>query len=243
MKNQAVRSQPMTPAQRRAMDRTQKRHPRQQRPGILHQVSRGNIIAGFVTIAIVVGALVYALVRTSTAVSTPGLTSPESLNPAPSQPAVGTRAPNFALRDNSGQLHTLAAQQGHPVLVEFFAVWCPVCQGEAPIMAQITRNYVPKGVRVWSILASPYGPNYDLSGRTDLTLAKSADLAWFAHRFDVQHPQLIDPTFATVNRYGVGAYPGLYVVNPKGVITYAAEGHRDYSTLARALDHALRAAR
>ena len=197
------------------------------------------LVGGIVTIAIVAAVLVYALVRTNSSTASSGLTDPNALNPRSSLLSTGTSAPDFVLKNSNGTSHHLAAQRGHPVLLEFFAVWCPVCQGEAPTMKQLTSTYVPKGVRVWSILANPYGRNYEDSGQTDLRLANNGDLAWFAQKFGVHHPQLIDPKFKVVNEYGVGAYPGLYVVNSKGVISYAAEGHQSYGTLAKALNRAL----
>jgi hypothetical protein len=106
-------------------------------------------------------------------------------------------------------------------------------------MAQLTNHYVPQGVRVWSVLSNPYGRNYESSGETDLSLASKSDLSWFAQTFRVQHPQLIDPQFGTVNEFGIGGYPGLYVIDPKGKITFVADQHESYTTLARALDKAL----
>jgi len=152
----------------------------------------------------------------------------------------GSRAPDFTLRDTNGQAFRLSAQRGHSDLLEFFAVWCPVCQGEAPTIARITREYVPHGVRVWSILANPYGPNYELSGRSDLTLATTKDLGWYAQKFNVRHPQLIEPQFSVVNEYGIRAYPGQYVVGSRGIITHVASGREPYVTLSAALDKTLK---
>lgn len=198
-------------------------------------------IGSIVTVLVVLGVFAWAVFRSNavTTATPSALANPNALNPAPQLLSVGSQAPNFTLRDANGKAYSLAAQRGHPVLLEYFAVWCPICQGEAPIMAQLTKHYTPKGVRVWSVLSNPYGPNYDSSGRTDLSLATRSDLSWFARTFNVQHPQLIDPQFATVNKYGIVGYPGLYVVDPNGKITFVADQHESYSTLAKALDRAL----
>ncbi|HEX6508295.1 MAG TPA: TlpA disulfide reductase family protein, partial [Chloroflexota bacterium] len=200
-----------------------------------------NILGGVATLLIVAAVFGYAIFRSySTASGTSAaLTDPNALNPVTNMQSVGSQATNFTLRDASGKAYTLAAQRGHPVLLEYFAVWCPICRGEAPIMAQVTKNYVPKGVRVWSILASPYGRNYEASGGTDLSLATKSDLSWFAQTYNVQHPQLIDPNFSVVNAYGINAYPGLYVIASNGKITYASSGHESYTTLAKQLNKAL----
>jgi peroxiredoxin len=201
--------------------------------------SRLNIVGSIVTVLVVLAIFGWAVFR-SYAVTTPNaLANPNALNPASRLLAVGSAAPDFTLRDVNGTVHHLAGQRGHPVLLEYFAVWCPVCRGEAPIIAKLTNAYTPKGIRVWSVLANPYGSNYESSGRTDLSLATKDDLAWFARTYNVKHPQLIDPQFQTVNRYGIYGYPGLYVVDPNGKISYVADNHESYGTLSKQLDRAL----
>jgi thiol-disulfide isomerase/thioredoxin len=193
-----------------------------------------------VTILIVAAIFGYSALRSTNASSSPaGLTDPKALAPASALLAPGQVAPDFTLHDLMGGSYTLSAQRGHPVLLEFFAVWCPVCQGEAPIMARLTHEYATKGVTVWSILANPYGKDYEHSGYSDLRLADKGDLAWYGRSFNVQHPQLIDPSFSTVNTYGISGYPGIYVVNRNGTIGYVRSGHVPYATLARALNKAL----
>lgn len=235
------RGKRVTRTQRRAMERAEKRQ-RTRQSGRFAGLPMATLIGGLVTILAVLTIITVGLLRSYASTSSRGgLTDAQALNPQPALLAVGQQAPDFTLQDTAGKSYSLAAQRGHPVLLEFFAVWCPVCQGEAPTIAQLTQNYVPKGVRVWSVLASPYSRNYDISGGSDLSLATSADLAWYARSFNVRHPQLVDPKFNTVNQYGVNAYPGIYVVNRKGAITYAAVGHQDYAKLSAALNRALSA--
>lgn len=193
------------------------------------------MIGGIVTILAVLAILAYAVLRQSGTSTAARLSDPQTLNPAAQQLAVGQKAPDFALRDASGKSYSLAAQQGHPVVLEFFAVWYPMCHAEAPAIARLTKDFVPKGVRVWSVLANPYGKNYELSGKTDLSLATKADLTWYAQEYNVHHPQLVDPNFQTVNQYGINDYPGLYIIDGKGVIRYSSAGQRPYTVLARQL--------
>lgn len=202
----------------------------------------GTIIGVLLTVGVLGVILVKTLTSTNSVSTSGGLTDAQALNPAPRMLPTNSVAPNFTLRDGGGKSYTLALQRGHPVLLEFFAVWCPICQGEAPIVAHLAKTYVPKGVRVWSVLANPYGKYYEDSGETDLRLANKGDLAWFARTFKVEHPQLVDATFRVVNQYGINAYPGLYVIDPRGRIVYAFAGHPSYQTLAAQLDKALKTA-
>jgi thiol-disulfide isomerase/thioredoxin len=148
---------------------------------------------------------------------------------------VKSKAPDFDLATVDGQHYRLSALRGHPVLLEFFAVWCPHCQREAPILNRIDQAFASQGLRSLLILANPYGHNYDVSGGTDRRLANRGDIAWFQQTFKVAHPILIDPTFATVNRYGVNGYPTIYVLDRKGVIRSATSGEVPYQQLAAAV--------
>jgi thiol-disulfide isomerase/thioredoxin len=41
---------------------------------------------------------------------------------------------------------SLASLRGHPVLLFFWAHWCPDCKAEAPVLADLMRIYAPKGL-------------------------------------------------------------------------------------------------
>lgn len=228
-----------TRAQRRAAERAQQRE-QKNHPQHARRLPRASIIGGVVTVLAFAAILIYTYTRSTTSESATGLTDAAALNPQPALIATGRPAPDFSLKDASGTTHRLSAQRGHPVLLEFFAVWCPVCHAEAPTIARLTREYEQRGVRVWSILANPYGPDYEVSHYSDLTPVQSQDLNWFATTYDVHHPQLIDPSFATVNAYGISKYPGMYLIDKRGVIRLATSGALRYGALAHALDRVLK---
>jgi peroxiredoxin len=169
------------------------------------------------------------------------VTTPGAYQPKANLLKVGTKAPNFTLKGVDGKSYSLAAQRGHLVVLEFFAVWCPHCQAESSVIRQIQAAYAPKGVRIWAILASPYGPNYDKSNGTDLTLATKDDLAWFRRTFHEDVPMLVDPKFSVMKQYGNNGYPGIFVIDRNGVIVSSTSGEESYSVLAKALDKGLKA--
>jgi peroxiredoxin len=225
-------------AQRRAAEREEHTHQRR----TIRRVHLRQRIAVALIAAVLVVAAGYAGISHLRANSKtlPALTTVAALDPSTSLIPREQIAPGFHLKDASGSTYSLWAQHGHPVLLEFFATWCPVCHHEAPVMERIERAYAAKGVRVWSVLANPYGRNYELSGRTDLSLATVADLHWYAKTYGATYPLLVDPAFTTVNRYGAGQYPTLYVIGKTGMVSYAASGLETYSTLSGQIDRVLK---
>lgn len=183
---------------------------------------------------VLVAILVAVLIANET-VATAGLVDATKLNPGGQLLSTGTRAPNFTLPTADGKRYTLSAFRGKPVLLEFFAVWCPHCQRESTVLNQIDRQFEPRGLQTLAILANPYGKNYDNSGGNDLSIATKSDIAWFEQTFGVTHPTLIDPTFTTVNAYNAGSYPTIYVLDKQGIIRYANSGEQPYATLAQAI--------
>jgi thiol-disulfide isomerase/thioredoxin len=49
-------------------------------------------------------------------------------------PAVGTQAPEFSLRDSNGKLVALSDFRGRKVMINFWATWCPPCVEEMPML-------------------------------------------------------------------------------------------------------------
>ncbi len=61
----------------------------------------------------------------------------------------GKRAPALDVSHWLGRKPpTLAALEGRPVLLFFWAHWCPDCKAEAPLIARIKKEYGPKGLVV-----------------------------------------------------------------------------------------------
>jgi peroxiredoxin len=201
------------------------------------QIIGGAIAAAVVAIVIVVA--VGRSVAGSQKATGPPIVTPGSYQPKSQLLQTGTKAPGFTLTDVHGKSYSLAAQRGHPVLLEFFAVWCPHCQAEAHIIQNLATQYAPKGVRVWAILSNPYGRNYDNSFGLDTSVVSANDLKWFASTFHEHVPQLVDPAFRVPNVYGAHAYPTIYVINKGGVITHASSGEIPQGDLASALNSAL----
>lgn len=210
-----------------------RRGSRRGRPPI--RLGRGIVAA--VALVVVVAALIVSrsLGRSQPTSTGPALTTPTALAPAQQPLAVGTTAPDFDLATLDGQRYRLSSLRGQPVLLEFFAVWCPHCQAEVPTLNKLSSTFAPNGLKVLGILANPYGRTYDTSSGTDRSPATAEDLAWYIRTFGVNYPSLIDPTFATVNQSGVSSYPTLFIVDRNGIIRYVNLGEVTYDALVAAV--------
>lgn len=63
------------------------------------------------------------------------------------QPAYALdKAPNWTLTTQNGQEVTLAQYQGKPVILHFWATWCPYCKKLQPTLLSLTEKYMTDDV-------------------------------------------------------------------------------------------------
>ncbi len=116
-------------------------------------------------------------------------------SPRPSLPA----ARPFALKElgHPGQVVSLAAFAGLPLIVNFFASWCPPCKRETPLLARFYRD--AKG----SVVIIGVDAN-DEAGPAEQFLSKAG----------VTYPIGFDPLPAlTTTSYGVYGLPQTFFLN------------------------------
>ncbi len=137
------------------------------------------------------------------------ITRPEQ----PVQAAVG-RAPDFALAGTDGRRLTLADVAGHPLVINFWATYCPPCRAEMPLLQR----------RVGSLPA------------VRLVLINEGDGSQAASDFlkavGVQLPSLLDSDLAVGRIYGVTALPTTFFVRADGSIASRQLGQLEERVLA-----------
>jgi peroxiredoxin len=190
------------------------------------------IIAGVIALAIIIFAFVSAMRGGDNGSSPLGI---GTLNPNVTPLAVGAQAKTIpVLKDLDNKDYDPSQYIGkQPVLLELFATWCPNCQEYTKALNQAYTDYDSKGLKVISIVASPYGHNYENSGGTDKSPTSLADMQWFHETKSIKYAELFDKGMAAANTYGLvgGGYPTTYLIDSTGKITYAQAGVRDYNEL------------
>jgi len=66
-------------------------------------------------------------------------------------PKVGETAPDFTLTSLAGQSVRLSALQGKPVLVNFWATWCPPCRAEMPDLDDVAKAHAANGLQIVTV--------------------------------------------------------------------------------------------
>lgn len=154
-----------------------------------------------VTLALVAGSAWIWLSRADPAESTQGGI------PAPQ---AGFLAPDFSLLTADGEELRLSQLRGQPVLVNFWASWCPPCKAEMPAIQRAYQDYQDQGFIVLGVNAA----NQD---------DREEALAYLA-RQNLTFPILFDEGGRAAQLYQVRALPTSFFVDARGIIREVVVG-------------------
>jgi len=132
----------------------------------------------------------------------------------------GNVAPDFTFA-MSGVQHNLRALRGKPVVINFWASWCPPCTDELPFFVRLQTTYGDR-VRLLTISNESFGV-----ARRYLAAKRL-------------HLPLVEDTAGTIfAAYSIRPVPDTVVLDADGSVTYVSVGGLDWSELKSAVDHAL----
>jgi peroxiredoxin len=119
---------------------------------------------------------------------------------------------DFTLPLVGGKSFRLIDHRGKPLLINFWATWCPPCLEEMPALERLWRQHKDGG---FVLLAVSLDTDPELVGP-------------FLARHDLTFPVALDPKFEVANLYGVRALPATFVVDRLGNLTALALGPRTW---------------
>jgi len=61
------------------------------------------------------------------------------------------KAPNWQLQTQAGKNISLADYHGQPVILHFWATWCPYCKKLQPKLVELEEKYKTSGIKIVSI--------------------------------------------------------------------------------------------
>ncbi len=168
-------------------------------------------IVSFAILAIIVGGLWYWEQRGNVAIEDGGygvVELPAAKNATGRKPVaeVGRAGPDFLLETPQGGTLRLSDLQGQPVLLNFWATWCPPCREEMPELVAAYERYQAQGLVIVGV---------NLQEADEKVLE-------FAREFGIVFPLVIDRTSQVGEVWRldgpVRGIPTSYFIDASGVI-------------------------
>jgi thiol-disulfide isomerase/thioredoxin len=138
-------------------------------------------------------------------------------------PAVhyGTPPPDFRVQTPEGSQH-LSALRGKPVVINFWASWCPPCTNELPYFERLAQTY---GDRV-TIVTVDWNEQPGVA-------------ASYLKEHGITLPVTMDQQSRIYRAYSLSEVPDTIVLDAQGNVTYVSVGGLSWQELVSAVEAAL----
>jgi len=120
----------------------------------------------------------------------------------------GNLAPDFELETLDGKPVKLSDYRGKPVMLNFWATWCPECREELPAMKEFHED---SGMEILAVNLT----KSEVTEENVRAVTKEEALAF---------PILMDRKLEVAKTYGVSAIPSTYILDKEGRIHYKKLG-------------------
>ena len=135
----------------------------------------------------------------------------------------GRAAPDFRLRSLEGDAVRLSDLQGRPVVVNFWATWCPTCKAETPDLIAMYEQHRASGLTLIGVnLREADGP-----------------VQSFVEEYGVAYPVLMDRNGQVAGTWRIGGpnngVPSTYFIDSQGVVRLVVFGYVTEEKMAEGL--------
>lgn len=127
---------------------------------------------------------------------------------------LGTAAPDYRLPDTNGKTVSLSDFKGRPLLIVFTCNHCPYVKHIRAGLAQLARDYIPRGVAVVGINSN------DVKNYPDDSPAKMAEEVKSAGYI---FPYLFDETQNVAKAYDAACTPDIFLFDKEHKLVYRGQ--------------------
>ncbi|TVQ89794.1 MAG: TlpA family protein disulfide reductase [Chromatiaceae bacterium] len=121
-------------------------------------------------------------------------------------------APDFDLAGPDGTRHRLEALRGKPVILNFWATWCPPCRAEMPSLQRAWEQVGDEGIMVMAVNVGE----------------ELEDVQRFLEQLPLDFPLPMDTDSKVTQRWPLRGLPTTFIVGPDGRLVYKAVGEREW---------------
>lgn len=121
------------------------------------------------------------------------------------------KAPDFTVTDGSGKAIKLSDFKGKPVVINFWASWCPPCRAEMPDFDKVSKELSGEVV-------------FLMVNMTDGTRETEAKAKAFVAEQGFSFPVYYDVKQSAANAYGITALPTTCFVDKEGNLVRGVRG-------------------
>lgn len=185
------------------------------------------LVLAFAAVAVTIVVLAVVTTPLGSTAGGPAFVDPRStpfvIGAAPEEGLrVGDVAPDFATELEDGSTYRLSDLQGRPirladlrgkaVWINFFASWCPPCQGETPVLRDLAERYRDRGLELVAVSVQETAVE---------------DVRAYAERYDLGFTIGFDGFGHVFRTYRVYALPTQFFLDPEGIIRFVVQGPLD----------------
>ena len=193
--------------------------------------SKIKLIIGILVFAVIIGGAYFAYDKLSgeydnnmLATNAPAITNPFA--PQTEQSTEETelyKAPDFTVYDSNGNAVKLSDYFGKPIVLNFWASWCPPCKMEMP---DFNEMYKEKGTEYQFLMV-----NLTDNSRETVETAKS-----FIDSTGYEFPVFFDKDIDAAYKYNTYSIPVTYFITKDGYMAAYAQGAIDKETLLKGMN-------